>query len=157
MSLPKTSRAPTITMEPHRRHDAATDSCCCSGIHAGRRLRASSGANSAQFGTSPARTRFAMSIAFGQCAHPLRRQAHCQGLARTRWTVRPQSVPNRASGKNRDKFPDLDILRLEHVAKVHVSSSSVAGVCGGDGAESAGLWGGPARPSVWTRIQTKNG
>ena len=115
MSLPKTSRAPTITMEPHRRHDAATDSCCCSGIHAGRRLRASSGANSAQFGTSPARTRFAMSIAFGQCAHPLRRQAHCQGLARTRWTVRPQSVPNRASGKNRDKFPDLDILRLDHV------------------------------------------
>ena len=99
------------TMEPHRRHDAATDSCCCSGIHAGRRLRASSGANSAQFGTSPARTRFAMSIAFGQCAHPLRRQAHCQGLARTRWTVRPQSVPNRASGKNRDKFPDLDNLR----------------------------------------------
>ena len=58
MSLPKTSRAPTITMEPHRRHDAATDSCCCSGIHAGRRLRASSGANSAQFGTSPSSNAF---------------------------------------------------------------------------------------------------
>ena len=114
MSLPKPSRALAITMEPqrHRRHDAATDSCCCSGIHAGRRLRASSGANFAQFGTSrsPARTRFAMSIAFGQCAHPLRRQAHCQGLARTRWTVRPQSVPNRASARNRDNFADSDIL-----------------------------------------------
>ena len=115
MSLPKTSRALKITMEPHRRHDAATDSCCCSGIHAGRRRRASSGANFAQSGTSPARTRCAMSIAFGQCAHPLRRQAHCQGLARTRWTVRPQSVPNRASGKNRGVFPDFDNLRVEQV------------------------------------------
>ena len=104
MSLPKTSRALKITMEPHRRHAAATDSCSCSGIHAGRRRRASSGANFAQFGTSPARTRCAMSIAFGQCAHPLRRQAHCQGLARTGWTVRLQSVPNRASARNRDNF-----------------------------------------------------
>ena len=115
MSLPKTSRALKITMEPHRRHAAATDSCSCSGIHAGRRRRASSGANFAQFGTSPARTRCAMSIAFGQCAHPLRRQAHCQGLARTGWTVRLQSVPNRASARNRENFADSDILRLELV------------------------------------------
>ena len=121
MSLPKTSRALKITMEPHRRHAAATDSCCCSGIHAGRRRRASSGANFAQFGTSPARTRCAMSIAFGQCAHPLRRQAHCQGLARTGWTVRPQSVPNRASARNRDNFADSDNLRLELVICIGVS------------------------------------
>ena len=100
-------------MEPHRWHDAATDSCCCSGIHAGRRRRASIGANFAQIGTSPARTRCAMSIAFGQCAYPLQRQAHCQGLARTGWTVRPQSVPNRASARNRDNLADSDILRLE--------------------------------------------
>ena len=118
MSLPKTSRALKITMEPHRRHAAATDSCSCSGIHAGRRRRASSGANFAQSGTSPARTRCAMSIAFGQCAHPLRRQAHCQGLARTGWTVRPQSVPNRASARNRDNFADSDNLRLELVRSV---------------------------------------
>ena len=113
VSLPKTSRALKITMEPHRRHAAATDSCCCSGIHAGRRRRASSGANFAQFGTSPARTRCAMSIAFEMCAAHLQRAAHDLSQSSTGRTVRPQSVPNRASARNRDNFADSDILRLE--------------------------------------------
>ena len=104
-------------MEPHRRHAAATDSCCCSGIHAGRRRRASSGANFAQFGTSPARTRCAMSIAFEMCAAHLQRAAHDLSQSSTGRTVRPQSVPNRASARNRDNFADSDILRLELVAR----------------------------------------
>ena len=131
MSLPKTSRALKITMEPHRRHDAATDSCCCSGIHAGRRRRASSGANFAQFGTSPARTRYAISIAFEMCAAHLQRAAHDLSQSSAGWTVEPRSVPNRASGKNRDIFPDLDNLRLDLVFnKVNVQASQCNSIKG---------------------------
>ena len=56
----------------------------------------------------------------GQCAHALRRQAHCHDLARIGWTVRPQSVPIGMSGKEREEFPDLDNLRLELVSGSHV-------------------------------------
>ena len=54
-------------------------------------------------------------IALGQYPHPLRRQGYGHCLARIGWTARPQSVPSRMSGKERDEFPDFDNLRLEQV------------------------------------------
>ena len=124
MSLPKTSRALKITMEPHRRHDAATDSCCCSGIHAGRRRRASSGANFAQFWSSPARTRYAISIAFEMCAAHLQRAAHDLSQSSAGWTVEPRSVPNRVPEKNRWIFSVHSHLRVDPPAPTSPSESA---------------------------------